>query len=184
MAVAAGEGTGVARDESDGTVTNSNRGPRRCRRTTASMAQEPAENAPVVTQDGTVEVEEIEGLTPEEVFHSPARCAPASTLNDPCCAPNFCIPDAHDYPVHRTHLPCASLLADRYHPNLHYALRAQVALCLFARIRQGSLAQADGCPARRAGCCGVPDTCRRCCASTSSHGWGGGRRAETMSGAA
>ncbi|KAH9030475.1 hypothetical protein EDB84DRAFT_1602640 [Lactarius hengduanensis] len=98
------------------------------------MAQEPAENAPVVTQDGTVEVEEIEGLTPEEVFHSPARCAPASTLNDPCCAPNFCIPDAHDYPVHRTHLPCASLLADRYHPNLHYTLHVQVALCLYVQV--------------------------------------------------
>ncbi|KAH9040925.1 hypothetical protein EDB83DRAFT_2524259 [Lactarius deliciosus] len=61
--------------------------------------QEPVKNAPAVTQDGTVQVEEIlEKLMPEGTsVCSSAYCAPASTPNVPCRTAKFCVSDTHDY---------------------------------------------------------------------------------------
>lgn len=177
----ANEATGGAGDEKDGgDGTDENRGVDDAPLPSAGQ-EEPAENAPAVTQDGTAaQAEEIETLTPEGVLavpfvdphdvvrlhyfrsvHSSARCVPASSPNVPRRTPKFRVPDAYDHPVHGTYPPCARLLADSYDPRRHQALRVQVALRLSARVGEGGLAQAEGHTAGRTGCRGVPDTCGR-----------------------
>ncbi|KAH9177958.1 hypothetical protein EDB89DRAFT_2239699 [Lactarius sanguifluus] len=99
--------------------------------------QEPAENAPAVTQDGATEVEEIEKFTPEEV--SPRLHAALCKHSEHPHTPKFRVCDAHAYPLHGTHPPCTPILAGCYHPCRHQAFLVQVALCLFARVGEGDL---------------------------------------------
>lgn len=158
LPVAAIVAAGTAGEEKDnGDGADGNGGGADAPRPGAS--QEPAENVPAVTQDGTAEAEDIEKLTPEGTVlvltvpfvphdvvrllrsvRSSARCAPASSLHVPCRTPKFCVPDAYDHAVHGTHPPCAPFLADGHHPRRHQALRVQVALRLSAHVGEGGLA--------------------------------------------
>ena len=108
-------------------------------------------------------------LVPHDVVQlqrCPLVCALRSCrLSEP---PSVAFPNSA-FPILRP--PCTrltSILADSYDPRRYQALRVQVVLCLPARVREGGLAQAEGCATGRASSCGVPGTSRRCCASTSS----------------
>ncbi|KAH9061916.1 hypothetical protein EDB87DRAFT_1576247 [Lactarius vividus] len=73
-----------------------------------SMPQEPGEIAPAVTQDDTIQAGEvIEKLTPEGTVPVPTvpLFPTMCTTNVPFHTANFCVSDAHNYPLHRTHPP-------------------------------------------------------------------------------